>query len=77
LDELLRSEERAPEEVARTVALRLRLSGDSIDEAVDLVDAYAERGCDLLVVLATASRSVEENVIRAKRLRDALGDRYI
>lgn len=72
LDELLVAEGRAPGDVARTVATRLRLSGDSLDEAIATLDAYAAAGCDHLVVNSTPSRSVGENIRRAERLRAAL-----
>lgn len=77
LDDLLQQCGRSSGDVVRTVATRLRLSGDSIDQAIALVDEYSEVGCDDLIVMATPSRSVSDNIARAKRLRDALGGRYL
>lgn len=72
LDELLVDAGRAPREVVRTVATRLRLGGDDVTAAIETVAAYEDAGCDHLVVVSTASRSVAENIGRAQRLRDAL-----
>lgn len=72
LDELLAAAGRAPADVARSVATRLRLGVDDLGSAVETVAAYEAAGCDHLVVVSTASRSVAENVARAERLRAAL-----
>ena len=72
LDELLAAEGRTGPEVERSVATRLRLSGSDLDEAVAMVRAYEDAGCDHLIVNSTPSRSVAENIARAARLRSAL-----
>ncbi|MEA3019600.1 MAG: hypothetical protein QOI47_1124, partial [Actinomycetota bacterium] len=72
LDELLAAAGRPSTSVARTVAARLRLSGDDLDEAMTTVAAYADAGCDHLVVNSTPRRSIAENIQRAERLRDGL-----
>ena len=61
LDEMLAAAGRDPREVIRSVAARFRLSGEDLGEARDAVAAYAEAGCEHLVVYATPSRSVDEN----------------
>jgi probable F420-dependent oxidoreductase len=72
LDEYLVAAGRSPTEVERSVATRLRLSGDSLAESLTLIDAYEAAGCQHLIVNSTPSRSVAENIGRAARLRAAL-----
>lgn len=68
LSERLVEAGRDPNEVVRSVACRLPLSGPSLDEARSTVEAYREAGCDHLVVYATPTRSVVDNLERFGRL---------
>jgi probable F420-dependent oxidoreductase len=72
IDELLMADGRNPGDVQRSVAIRLRLSGGSVDDATALVAAYRDAGCDHLIVNCTPSRSVTDNIARAARLRGEL-----
>jgi probable F420-dependent oxidoreductase len=72
LDELLTAQGRAAGEVERSVATRLRLSGRDLSEAVALISAYEDAGCDHLIINSTPSRPVADNIGRAARLRTAL-----
>jgi len=75
LDELLVAHGRTAAEVERSVATRLRLTGCDLSEAVAMVRAYEDAGCDHLVVNSTPSRPVGDNITRAARLSSALETR--
>jgi probable F420-dependent oxidoreductase len=61
-------------DVVKSVATRLSLSPDAdLGAAARTVADYAANGCDHLVVYATPSRSIDENLERFARLRTALG----
>jgi probable F420-dependent oxidoreductase len=70
LNEHLAAEGRAPGDVQRSIARRLKLSGDSLSETADLLAQYREAGCDHMIVYATPGRSADENMERARRLRE-------
>jgi alkanesulfonate monooxygenase SsuD/methylene tetrahydromethanopterin reductase-like flavin-dependent oxidoreductase (luciferase family) len=73
LDEKLAAHGRAPEEVVRSVACRVRLSGEDLDEARSVVRDYAAAGCEHLVLYTTPTRSIEDNLNRFRRFCDEVG----
>ena len=74
LDEMLAAAGRDPSDVVRSVAARFRLSGEDLGEARETVAAYAEAGCEHLVVYATPSRSVDENRERYHTFREHVAE---
>jgi probable F420-dependent oxidoreductase len=66
LDALALAAGRRPDEITRSVACRLRLGG-SVEEAQEIVRSYQAAGCEHLVVYATVSRSIQENLKRYER----------
>jgi hypothetical protein len=72
LDQLLLEAERQPSEVERSLFTRLRLSSPNLDDAMKTITSYRDAGCDHLVVSGSPGRSIEENIDRVTRLRNAL-----
>ena len=73
LDVRLAAHGRAPHEVVRSVACRVRLSGPDLDETKTLVADYAAAGCEHLVLYTTPTRSIEENLERFRRFCEEVG----